>query len=145
MVQMLSVNPIQNLSQTAYDLFKNENSVDISYVMQGKGDDNGDKAEYLIQNICEVRKDCIALVSPSYNDVVNKSGEETKNVIEYRDFLARVVLITTWILDTNNNMTDIMTDMFGVPLNGDVAGIMARSDNNNDPWVVSSGYQKRSG
>jgi hypothetical protein len=44
-------------------------------------------ANYLVDNICEYRRDCVAFISPDINDTVNVPLRELDNLIEFRNSL----------------------------------------------------------
>ena len=67
-----------------YDFFKSAEDVDISLILQGKalgGTADSGVAKYIIDNICEDRKDCVLFASPAYADVVNNIGGERDAII----------------------------------------------------------------
>ena len=128
-----------------YDLFKSAEDVDISLILQGKarGDHTtkGNLAKYIIDNICESRKDCVLFASPDYADVVNNIGGETDAVIAYRNYLSNSSYA---FLDSGYKYAyDKYNDLYRyVPLNGDVAGLAVRSDTLRDPWFSPAGYNR---
>jgi hypothetical protein len=67
----------------AYDKFKNPEEVDISLIVTGAA--NSVVSKYVVDNIAESRKDCVAFVSPQYHDVVNNVGSEADDIIDYRN------------------------------------------------------------
>lgn len=122
-----------------WDLFKSGNEIDISFCLQGKGDDTANRANYIISNIVESRKDCVAFVSPSSSDVVSevKSNTQLKNVIAYRNALQNS---SYWFMDSGYKYRyDKYNDTYRyTPLNGDMAGLAARVE----PWESPAGYRK---
>lgn len=130
--------------QAGYDLFVDPDEVDVSLILQGKaiGDANdGELGNYLIQNIAEVRKDAIAFLSPAYNDVVNNSGSEVTAVTAFRD---TITSSSYGVLDSGYKYRyDRYNDKYVyTPLNGDIAGLCARTDTNRDPWFSPAGYNR---
>ncbi len=136
----------------AYDLFANADELDISLVLQGKargpatsGVSDVDNfyntlANYITQNICEVRKDAIACISPAREDVLNTNDPLT-NVLAFRANLATSSYAVMdsgykWMFDRYNNVYRY------VPLNGDIAGTIVRTDNVTDPWYSPAGYNR---
>ena len=125
---------------TGYDLFQNGDEVDISLVMTGGA--NSTVAQYVIDNLVSVRKDCVAFISPESNDVVNQAGNEATNIIAYKDSIARstsyAVMDSGWKyqFDKFNNVYR------WVPLNGDIAGLCVRTDYERDPWYSSAGFSR---
>ena len=125
---------------TAFDQFVSPEDVDISLVLAGRtrGGINGTQlANYLIDNIAEVRKDCVVFVSPEKEDVVNATSPEAK-VVEFRNSLRSSSFA---VLDSGyKQQYDKYNDLFRwVPLNGDVAGTCARTDSARDPWFSPAG------
>lgn len=131
---------------SAYDLFADASSVDVSLIMAGKamGASNGTQlANYLIDNIAEVRKDCVVFVSPEKADVVGNSveGLQASNIVTFRGDLRNSSYA---FLDSGYKYQyDKYNDVYRyVPLNGDIAGITARSDDIRDPWFSPAGYTR---
>ena len=122
-----------------YDLFKSANEIDVSFVLQGKGDSAGNLATYLISNVADYRKDCIAFVSPAKSDVVDESKTEAKlaNVIDYRNSLPSS---SYSVIDSGYKYRyDRYNDVYRyTPLNGDVAGLASRVE----PFESPAGFRK---
>ena len=128
---------------TAFDQFVSPEDVDISLVLAGRtrGGINGTQlANYLIDNIAEVRKDCVVFVSPEKEDVVNATSPEAK-VVEFRNSLRSSSFA---VLDSGyKQQYDKYNDLFRwIPLNGDVAGTCARTDSARDPWFSPAGTSR---
>ena len=123
----------------AYDNFASANEIDISFVLQGKGDDNGQIANYIIGNIADSRRDCVAFVSPSKEAVVDELKTNTKltNVIEYRN---KLTASSYMVLDSGYKYRyDKYNDVYRwTPLNGDMAGLCSRVQ----PFESPAGYRK---
>jgi hypothetical protein len=125
--------------QTAFDLFRNADEVDISLLVAG--DASATVANYLIDNIATVRKDCVVFLSPRQNDVVQQSGNEVDNITTFRNSLTSTsyaVLDSGWKyqFDKYNNVYR------WIPLNGDIAGLCVRTDSTNDPWFSPAGFNR---
>jgi hypothetical protein len=127
----------------AYDKFRSAEDVDISLVMAGKARGNIGEvlANYIIDNICESRKDCVAFISPDLNDTVNVPGRELTNLVEFRNALRSTSYA---VLDSGHKyMYDKYNDVYRwVPMNGDIAGLCARTDNIRDPWWSPAGFTR---
>jgi hypothetical protein len=125
--------------ETAYDLFKNTDQVDISLVITGPA--SAVLASYVIQNICESRMDCVAFVSPLKTNVVNNVNGEVAAITSFRNSLpssSYAFLDSGW-----KYMHDKYNDVFRwIPLNGDTAGVAARSDTIADPWFSPAGVTR---
>jgi phage tail sheath protein FI len=124
---------------SAYNKFANPDSVDVSLIVSGPG--NATLATHLISNIAEVRKDCMVFLSPEESDVVNNAGNETTSIIAYRDSLTSSSYAFMdsgykYQFDRYNNLYRY------VPLNGDVAGLCARTDIERDPWFSPGGLNR---
>ena len=75
---------------TAYDEFASAEEVDISLILTGKarGGTYGEQlANYLIDNVAEVRKDCVVFASPERGDTVGVTTGQADNVVEFRNAL----------------------------------------------------------
>ena len=122
-----------------YDLFASSNEIDISFILQGKGDQAATLANYLINNIADARKDTVAFLSPSKADVVdeNKTNTKLSNVIAYRNKLQNS---SYWFMDSGYKYRyDKYNDKYRwVPLNGDMAGLASRVE----PFESPAGFRK---
>jgi hypothetical protein len=128
----------------AYDKFKSAEDVDVSLIMAGKarGGVHGEQlANYIIDNIAEYRKDCVVLVSPEISDVVNNAlGIET-DVVAFRNALRSTSYA---VLDSGYKYAyDRYNDLYRwVPLNGDTAGLIVRTDETRDAWWSPAGFNR---
>jgi len=123
----------------AYDTLENGNEIDVSFVLQGKGDDAGTRANYIVSNICESRKDCVAFLSPSKEAVVDEIKTNTKltNAVAYRN---KIQNSSYWFMDSGYKYRyDKFNDVYRwTPLNGDMAGLASRVES----WESPAGYRK---
>jgi phage tail sheath protein FI len=127
---------------TAYNKFKDADTVDISLVL-GSGS-SSTVSTHIINNIAEHRKDCVAVISPERADVVNNNGYEGKeadDIIAFRDGLpssSYAVMDSGW-----KYQYDKYNDVYRyVPLNGDTAGLMVQTDLTRDPWFSPAGFNR---
>ena len=125
-----------------YNLFANPEVVDVSLILTGDG--NQTKAVHVINNIAEVRKDCVAVISPQRADVVNNAGyvgAEMDDIITFRNLLPSSSYA---VMDGNYKyMYDKYNDLYRyIPLNGDTAGLMVRNDTERDPWYSPAGFNR---
>ena len=129
--------PIGKLA-LAYDLYKDAADVDISFVLQGKarGATGHELSNYIIDNIVEVRRDCVAFVSPAYADNMTPSSVVS--------FVANLTASSFAVVDSGYKYQyDKYSDVYRwVPLNGDIAGLCARTDDLRDPWFSPAGYSR---
>jgi len=122
-----------------YDFFKDAENVDIALIMGA--DSPTATATYIISSICEVRKDCIALLSPEFADVVSNQGNESKDIIQFRNTLpssSYAFMDSGW-----KQQYDKYNDVNRwVPLNGDTAGLCVRTDSIADAWFSPAGLNR---
>jgi phage tail sheath protein FI len=126
----------------AYNQFKNAEEVDVSIVLGAASTQT--LATHIINNICEYRKDCIAVISPLRSSVVNNSryaGSEVDDITTFRNTLPSSSYAT---LDSGwKYQYDKYNDVYRyVPLNGDIAGTMVRTDLERDPWWSPAGLNR---
>lgn len=136
----------------AYDLYASADEADISILITGKArgaatsgvstavNSHGGLANYLIQNLAEVRKDCVVTLSPASADVVNALNP-LDNVLAFRNNLASS---SYGIMDSGyKQMYDRYNDKYRfVPLCGDIAGALVRTDNDADTWFSPAGQTR---
>ena len=139
-----------------YDLFKDSETVDVNLLLGGPL--TGVEAKNLIA-LAEDRKDAVAFLSPPEAAVVDKTARvATANAVAYRtgvnasdsggDFNGVSNNLNTSssyaFLDSGYKyMYDRYNDVNRyVPLNGDVAGIVVRSDELTDPWFSPAGFNR---
>ncbi len=127
----------------AFDLYANAELYDISLLMASKA--SYELANYVIQNVAEVRKDCVAFISPENvttgEYIVGASAQQTTDLKAYADLITSS---SYGFIDSGAKYQyDLYNDTFRwVPLNGDIAGLAARTDDTNDPWWSPAGYNR---
>jgi co-chaperonin GroES (HSP10) len=132
-------------SALAYDLFADSETVDINLVMAGPAPASTDGITHAtkIIDLCELRKDCVGFISPRRADVVGVTtgAAQTTNVKGFFDNLASSSYV---VFDSGYKyMYDKYNDVYRyVPLNGDIAGLAANTDNVADPWFSPAGYNR---
>jgi hypothetical protein len=127
---------------TGWSKFSDPDLVDVSLLPLGNA--SATLAQLVIQNVCEKRLDCIAFVSPQQTDVENKLPYEALNSLKtFRDSTLNVsssyaVLDSGWKyqLDNYNNVLRAM------PLNADIAGLVARTEFTNEAWFSPAGFNR---
>jgi phage tail sheath protein FI len=122
----------------AYTQFANADVVDVSLLISGPG--NASVAANLI-TLAETRKDCLAFISPTRAAAVDNAGDELQDIIAFRDSLTSSSYA---VLDSGYKYQfDKYNNTYRwVPLNGDVAGICARTDLERDPWFSPGGLSR---
>ena len=124
----------------AYQLFADASLVDLSLLMGGKS--TAAKATS-VMDIATARKDCVAFISPERADVVGVANAitQTKNV---KDFFNALPSTSYAVFDSGYKyMYDRYSDVYRfVPLNGDIAGLCARTDSVADAWFSPGGFNR---
>ena len=125
---------------TAYQKFQDAETVDVSLIMAGDGD--ATHIDNLI-TIAENRKDAVVFASPERSDVVNVADDNTAkdNVIAFFNGIRSSSYVT---FDSGYKYAyDRYNDVYRfVPLNGDVAGLCARTDLIADSWFSPAGLNR---
>jgi len=122
----------------AYNKVANADQVDISLIVSGPG--NATVATSII-SLADTRKDCLVFLSPTRASVVNNAGDEVSDILSYRDSLTSTSFAVMdsgykYQFDKYNNVYRY------VPLNGDIAGLCARTDLERDPWFSPGGLNR---
>jgi len=122
----------------AYSKFNNPDSVDVGLVVSGPA--NQAIVTSLV-TLVEDRGDCVLFISPERSDVVDNSGDEVVDIVAYRNVLpssSYAVMDSGW-----KYQYDKYNDVYRwVPLNGDIAGLCARTDLERDPWYSPGGFSR---
>ena len=126
----------------AFNLFASAEDVDVSLIIAGNT--NQTIALNLINNIAEVRKDCLVCLSPLSADVVNNAGyvgAEMDDIIAFRNLLPSTSYAT---MDSGYKYQyDKYNDLYRwIPLNGDTAGLCVRTDSVRDAWWSPAGFNR---
>ena len=132
-----------------YELFENEAEYSVNFLLNGPGIATDKQASQAKANkliaIAESRKDCIAVISPDRSSVVDvtSSKQQTDNVVQFFDALTSSSYAVfdsgyKYQFDRFNNTFRYM------PLNGDIAGLMARTSQEQFPWFSPAGAQRGS-
>ena len=130
---------------SAYTLYEDAETVDVNLIMAGAspaGTDGVTHATNLI-DIAEKRKDVVVFISPRRADVVNvtSSTTQTSNVKTFFDSLSSS---SYCVFDSGYKFQfDKFNDVFRfIPLNGDIAGLCANTDNVADPFFSPAGFNR---
>ena len=126
--------------KTAYEKFLDSETVDVGLIIAGSGDathvDN-------VISIAEDRKDAVAFVSPERSDVVNvaNANTQTSNVVSFYSSIRSSSYV---VFDSGYKYQyDRYNDVYRfVPLNGDIAGLSARTDLIADSWYSPAGFNR---
>jgi phage tail sheath protein FI len=125
---------------TSYELFADAETVDVGLIIAGKGD--ATHIDNLI-TIAEDRKDAVVFASPERADVVGVTSAATQasNVIGFFNGIRSSSYV---MFDSGYKyMYDRYSDIYRyVPLNGDLAGLSARTDLIADAWYSPAGLNR---
>ena len=132
---------------TGYEKFSDTDNVDIALLMCGpsqtSSDATGDTKATAVMDIATARKDCVAFISPARADVVDVANavSQTQNVVGFADGLPSSSYA---VIDSGYKyMYDKYNDVYRyVPLNGDIAGLCARTDSVADAWYSPGGFNR---
>jgi len=126
--------------KTAYEKYNDADTVDVNLIIAGKGD--ATHIDNLI-TIAENRKDAIVFCSPERSDVVNVSNSTTQTT-NVKSFFDSIRSSSYVVFDSGYKYTyDKYNDVFRyVPLNGDIAGLAARTDLIADSWFSPAGFNR---
>jgi phage tail sheath protein FI len=131
--------PVAGNVQSTLALFVNDEKYDISLMPMGSA--TAVTVNYAISSIAEVRKDIVVFASPTQANVVNNAGNETTDITTFRNSLTNssyAFLDSGW-----KYQYDRYNDKYRwVPLNGDTAGLAARTDFVADPWFSPAGFNR---
>jgi phage tail sheath protein FI len=125
----------------AYDLYVDADTVDVTLIMSGAG--STVVGSHIIDNIASKRKDCVAFVSPNRASVVTPASNDAAVTALKADSTALgssnyAIMDGAW-----KYQYDRYRDIFVyVPMNGDIAGLCARTDFTNDAWWSPAGLTR---
>ena len=127
--------------KTAYEKFEDAETVDVGLIMAGPSGSTT-HVDNLI-TIAENRKDAVVFASPQRSDVVNITNSNTQmtNVIGFFNAIRSSSYV---VFDSGYKYAyDRYNDVYRfVPLNGDMAGLSARTDTVADSWFSPAGFNR---
>jgi phage tail sheath protein FI len=123
---------------TSYNSFSSAESTDISLIVAGPG---ANTISTSLISLAETRKDCIVFFSPAKSDVVDNAGGEAAACVTQA---ASIGASSYAFMDCGwKYQYDKYNDVYRwVPLNGDVAGLCAKTDIERDPWFSPAGLNR---
>ena len=128
--------------QTALGELVDADNLDISLLMTG--DAAPATVLYAIQSVAEVRKDCVVFASPALANC--QSATPADDIVNYRNNALSNVSSSYAVMDSGwKYQYDKYNDKYRwIPLNGDVAGLCARTDLERDAWFSPAGATRGS-
>ena len=140
---------------SGYNLFSNTEQFDVDFILMGSAGYGKEQAQALANKciaVAEARKDAIAFISPYRGSAITDTSDDTATTVRTADditenvidFYSPITSSTYGILDSGYKyMFDRFNNTFRyVPLNGDIAGLCARTDANNFPWFSPAGTSR---
>jgi len=137
---------------TGYDLFESTDNYTIDFLLMGSAAHAKENSQALANkliSVAELRKDAIAFISPYRGSAITDTAVQTEvNVRSAADITTNVLSFYSAVSSSSYAVFDsgykYMYDRFSntfryVPLNGDMAGLCARTDINNFPWFSPAG------
>ena len=140
---------------SGYNLFSNTEQFDVDFILMGSAGYAKEQAQALANKciaVAEARKDAIAFISPYRGSAITDTSDDTATTVRTADditenvidFYSPITSSTYGVLDSGYKyMFDRFNNTFRyVPLNGDIAGLCARTDANNFPWFSPAGTSR---
>jgi hypothetical protein len=138
-----------------YDLFENPDEYQVDFLLMGSANYTKEGAQSLANkliSVAEIRKDTVAFISPHRGAILSDTSSQTAVTVKSPaditenliSFYSSVASTTYAVFDSGYKyMYDRFTDTFRyVPLNGDIAGLCARTDINQFPWYSPAGTNR---
>ena len=132
----------------ALELYSNAEEIDVNMFIDG---DKPVTVKQKMIEICEDRKDCMAVLDCLYEHVVKNRGQEVEDLTEWRKGIGSFVGINNLNENTSyaslyGNWLDVY-DKYNkkyrwIPASGHVAGIYANTDDVSDPWWAPAGLNR---
>jgi hypothetical protein len=138
-----------------YDLFENTEKIKVDFLLMGSAGYAKETAQELANkliSVAELRKDAVAFITPyrgaalsdnpAEGEITVRSSEDiTKNVIS---FFSPIASSSYAVFDSGYKyMYDRFANTYRyAPLNGDIAGLCARTDVNYFPWYSPAGTSR---
>ncbi len=144
---------VSKLSES-YSVLSNADDYRLDFLLMGSVSYNKSDAQSLankIISIAETRKDCLAFISPYRLAFINDSSPGTVTINSAEEITTDLVSFYSPITSSSYAVFDsgykYMYDRFNdtfryVPLNGDIAGLCARTDINDFPWFSPAGTSR---
>jgi hypothetical protein len=129
----------------SYGLFSDADTVDVSILLGGNAD--ATLAGALV-DLCDSRKDCVVFLSPEEADCLASDtplvqSDQESNVLDFRNTQLNKSSSYAFLDSGWKYQYDRFADRYRwVPLNGDVAGITVRSDENSETWFSPAGFNR---
>ena len=124
----------------AFELYEDPDVIDVNIFIDS---DSNVTVKREIIDICETRKDAMAVLDVLKADVVNNDGNE---VTDLRDYRLSTLNENTSYASLYGNWLDVFDTWNSkyrwIPASGHMAGIYARTDDLADPWFAPAGLNR---
>ena len=139
---------------SAWDLFQDVNTYPIDIVLSGLPDYYGVRANYIISNVLLYRMDCVGVFSVPQQAVIGNAGNQALAIQSYtqggtvggsgNSVQSGIMTTDRAFFDGNwKYQFDNYSNIYRwLPCNGDVAGLMVRTDDNRAEWWSPAGYNR---
>jgi len=134
----VDVTPTDGLLQIEYLKLASVEAYDVSLIpVVGVSADNN-TARYVLDNVAEVRRDCMIFVSPTSKDLINATTVIADRNSNFNKDSSFAVMDSGW-----KYQYDRYNDVYRwLPLCGDTAGCAVRTDQTAEPWYSPGGYNR---
>jgi phage tail sheath protein FI len=138
--------PTDGQLEDGFAIFQNAEQYDVSLIPTGAV--SATVAKWVIENVAQSRLDCVAFVSPvdinAGGPIIGSGSDAADKVVAFRNAGSFDVDSSYGVLDSGYKYQyDRYNDKYRyVPLNGDIAGLCARTDYTNDPWWSPGGLNR---
>ena len=128
-----------------YGLFADPETVDVSLILGSNA--TASLAGELV-DLCDSRKDCVVFLSPEKADVVTNDAPRSEAdaetaVLDFRNTQLNKNSSYAFLDSGWKYMYDRYADLYRwVPLNGDMAGLAVRSDQQTETWFSPAGFNR---
>lgn len=127
-----------------FDLYADPEEFDINIIIDGEYTDATNHG-YIIDNVVDVRKDCVGILTVPKADVVGVVDYSTavNNMITYRGTTLNKSSSYAALYGNWKYQYDKHGDKYRwLPISGDMAGIYAYTDYVSQPWMAPAGYNR---
>ena len=135
------IQQVPSSTPEGYNLFEDVENVNVSLLIGGDIGSRGETFVKYLRDIAEARKDCVAFVSAE--NTSDSGTEESKKdaCLTMKNWVGSSSYV---VIDSGYKYQyDVYNDRFRwIPLNGDIAGLVARTDFTNDPWFSPAGLNR---
>jgi len=131
----------------ALDLYSNAEEIDVNMFIDS---DKSETVKKYMNQICESRKDCMAILDCPRDLVVSNRGNEVTDLMNWRRGLGTFSINN---LNMNTSYSAIYANWMEVydrynkkyrwiPVSGHIGGVYARTDQTNDAWWAPAGLNR---